>query len=487
MTGSDVDRSWTEHEAKFSPPQRFELPDLTEFGAGEAETRVLDATYHDCADLLLLRAGITLRHRTGDGGPRWTLKVPDSVDGAELVRRELIFPGAAGQPPAAAVDLVRAHLRGRALAPVAALRTARTRIPLRGNGETPLVEVVDDLVTATRGGRPVAAFREVEVELLTELPVAHRLLGEVVDRLVHAGCLLRSAQPKLVRVLGAAPPQPPAPRSGGKHPTVREAAQQAFARSAAALVRHDLGVRLGEDPEAVHQFRVAARRYRSDLRTFAPVLEADWRAHVQAELGWLSAQVGPVRDDDVLVQRLRRQARSLPACDAEAVELLLTELCAHRARARERMLDALRGTRYDRLLDSVENPRLTEHTGQLDELVASQWKRLARVVRGTSAEPANQEFHRIRIRTKRCRYAAEAAYGRHNARLARALARLQDVLGDHQDAVLAESWLRSMAQALPQCAVAAGELLALQRGERARCRVEWAAAWQDAVHHYRHR
>jgi CHAD domain-containing protein len=84
---------------------------------------------------------------------------------------------------------------------------------------------------------------------------------------------------------------------------------------------------------------------------------------------------------------------------------------------------------------------------------------------------------------KRCRYAAEMTIpviGRRAARFAAALADLQTVLGDHHDAIVAEGWLRAAAIAVPDSAVAAGELIALQRAENARLRQAWPAVWRSA-------
>jgi CHAD domain-containing protein len=86
---------------------------------------------------------------------------------------------------------------------------------------------------------------------------------------------------------------------------VRQLVRHALAGSVAQIVRHDAGVRLGGDAEHVHQFRVATRQLRSDLRTFAPLLEDGWGMGLRAELGWLAAQVGPVREIDVLAERLQ--------------------------------------------------------------------------------------------------------------------------------------------------------------------------------------
>ncbi|MDQ3354937.1 MAG: CHAD domain-containing protein, partial [Actinomycetota bacterium] len=97
---------------------------------------------------------------------------------------------------------------------------------------------------------------------------------------------------------------------------------------------------------------------------------------------------------------------------------------------------------------------------------------------------ADEELHQVRIRAKRCRYAAEVAalaVGKPAKQLARAVADLQDVLGEHQDAVVAEAWLRSVAHELtPGEALVAGQLIAGQRKIAARSRGSWPEAWDRA-------
>ena len=80
----------------------------------------------------------------------------------------------------------------------------------------------------------------------------------------------------------------------------------------AQILSHDAGVRLGEDPEDVHQLRVGARRLRSDLSTFKSLLQEDLVRTWRDELGWLGTSVGTVRDMDVLGERLRSQLQTLP-------------------------------------------------------------------------------------------------------------------------------------------------------------------------------
>ncbi len=263
--------------------------------------------------------------------------------------------------------------------------------------------------------------------------------------------------------------------------TVADLVGHAIARSVAQILRHDPGVRLGEDPEDVHQLRVGTRRLRSDLRTFASLLDADRVAAIRAELGWLAALVGAVRDTDVLAARLRASGATLPDADSAAVAALRSSLAQQAGTARAAMLQAMRCPRYldllDALVDLAAAPPLAGDTmptthapGRVSARMAGlPWRRLAGAVAALPPDPSDAALHRIRILAKRCRYAAEAVaplVGPPAARFAATVADVQTVLGDHHDTVVAEAWLRDAAGTEPAAGVAAGELIAHERTRR---------------------
>ena len=135
--------------------------------------------------------------------------------------------------------------------------------------------------------------------------------------------------------------------------TPTDVLRAAIADSTARLVAHDPGVRLGDDPEDVHQVRVATRRLRSDLRTFRPVLDPEWDESLRAELKWLGGLLGAVRDADVLLDRLEERVHELPPNDQPAGERLLDGLRADRERARDELLAGMRSDRYLELLERL--------------------------------------------------------------------------------------------------------------------------------------
>src|SRR5262249_57715671 len=88
--------------------------------------------------------------------------------------------------------------------------------------------------------------------------------------------------------------------------------------------------------------------------------------------------------------------------------------------------------------------------------------------------------HQVRILGKGCRYGAEAvapALGKGPKAFAKAIAELQDELGEHQDAVVAGAWLREQRDGL---SFVAGELASAELGAARVAREQWTAIWERA-------
>lgn len=250
-----------EREAKLEVEPGFRMPDLSSpdgsFCGRSGTTERFVSTYHDTDDLRLVRWGASLRYRTTEG---WTVKLPRSVAGPTVVRQEHSFDGGAGKAPAEAVDLVRGLVRGGSIGPVLRLQTVRHRTRIvRAADDRPVAEVVDDEVSVLEGRRIVERFREIEVELADD--AADPAMAPIVDLLIDAGARIGEPLPKIVRALGErahAPPEVVAAEVGPSS-TVEEVVRSAIATSTRRLMSHDAVVRLGVDPEGVHQARVATR------------------------------------------------------------------------------------------------------------------------------------------------------------------------------------------------------------------------------------
>ena len=483
-----------EREVKLGVPVGFELPELggrdDGFLAEPQAPRRYRTTYYDTADLRLARWGSSLRHRSDEG---WTVKLPAEVQGPLLVRGEHAFPGDGRRPPEAAVELVRAFVRGGQLAPVARLRTLRRPVELRDQAGERLAEIVDDEVQVLDGRKIADRFREVEVELAEGAPAD--LLDRVLARLRRAGAGEPDPTPKYLRALRGLPAGLPGPElvvpEPGKGASVGELLRHELASSTLRLLRHDAAVRLGEDPEAVHQARVATRRIRSTLRTFSSLLEPEWTGELRDQLKWLAGLLGAVRDTDVLLQRFHADLAALPDEDAALGPQLLEGLEGQRAAVHDLLLGAMAERRYATLLDDLvaaaTSPALLPDADgpaaeALPPLVAKPWKKLAKAVRAAGRQPGDAELHQIRIRAKRVRYAAEAvvpAVGKRAKRFAKAAEALQEVLGEQHDAVVAEAWLRNAAHSARRGeALVAGQLIVAERAKADASRAAWRKVWK---------
>ena len=482
------------HQSLSSPPG-FHLPALGGLVDGieavEGQPAVVELTYHDTPDLRLARAWATLLYRGDDG---WVVTLGRGTADPDRPQHEHRFEGEPGQPPAAALDLVRALVRTAKVGPVARLRTRRRAVELHDASSKTLGEVLDDEVTVLSGGRVAARFREVEFEMDDAAPEG--LAEALHTRLRAAGAGPPDASPQIVRALGwraLEPPDVAVAHRLGPSPTAGDVIRNALATSVARLVVHDPGVRLGDDPEDVHQARVATRRLRSDLRTFRDLLDADWTRSLRHDLKDVAHELGAVRDTEVLLDRLRAHAERLPVADQASAKKIIQRLLQRWDEARAELRDLLGSTRYaellDRLVEAAREPALLpEADGPAAELlpplVREPWEQLRATVDELPDDPSDEQLHEVRIEAKRCRYAAEAvapAIGKRARAFAKAIADLQDVLGEHQDAVVAEAWLRDAASTVTGREVfVAGQLASLERLEIDRTRAAWGDAWRGA-------
>ena len=446
-----------EREVKLRAGDAFRLPEL----GGEAiEPRRFVSTYHDTADHRLARRGITLRHRVENRKGMWQLKLPHGN-----ARLELEEPGAPTKPPEALSALLAGHLRGVPLLPIVRLRTHREGV--RADG----AEVVHDTVAVLDHQRVTRSFEELEVELLDGDEKTLRRLERALRR---AGAADGETRPKVFQALDLEfEPEPPGSGDGTSAPAVLRARLR---EQAEELLAHDAGTRLGTNSEALHQFRVATRRLRAFLRAGGDLLDQETTEPLRAELRWLGGALGPVRDLDVLIEHLASEVSTLGGDESEGRKLVRT-LDRSRRSARRRLLAALDSPRYFALLDALEQPFATvADEPSLAEIHAAEHRKLKKAVNALTADSPDTELHAARIRVKRARYAAELVGDKPYVSAAK---RLQDVLGEHQDAVVAIEKIRNLAGRMPDAAVAAGRLIEREQERACRTRGAWRASWKQ--------
>jgi CHAD domain-containing protein len=449
-----------EWERKFDLAAPTVVPRLAGAGPIAAVTEPrelhLDATYFDTKGFRLARAGITLRRRAGGDDEGWHLKLPIGPERREEIH--LPLTEARNRVPAELVRLLTARTNGRKLAPIAHLATVRQSSELVDGAGRTLATLADDQVTAEVMGEvaQLDAWRELEVELAPGSEDA-ALLDAVEKRLRKQGARRSKASSKVSRLLGDRVPRP-ASRARSSAGSVVVAYLE---RQADLLRGHDIGVRTGVD-DSVHQMRVACRRLRSALSAFRRVLDRDATRTVADELKWLGGELSPVRDTEVLEERLRNQLRAQPS------ELVLgpvkASLTAHFARetaeGTERASAALESRRYTELLRALDKllsaPPLTAKAERpaRDELKRAV-HRSARHLRNARKEylraapgpERDAALHEVRKKAKQARYTGEAVrtvFGKHVKSWTKAVKEAQSVLGDHHDSVVTRDALRQL-------------------------------------------
>lgn len=448
-----------EREIKFDVPDGFELPDLEaaahQLVPGSSVDRsvvTLKSTYFDTDSNDLLSQRMTLRKREGDTDTGWHLKVPH-----DLARTEIHLPLTTGRTvPARLGKLVRGVSLGAPLRQVAVLETERHRTQVRDSDGRTIVEVADDHVhaTATGASMQVSTWREVEVELGDSDAASEDVLAAFDTRLRDAGATEAASASKLARALGQqAAPTPVKTTAAG---AITDYLHEQFA----ALTAGDVALRRGL--YAVHKTRVAARRARSILRVFAPVLDESRVTALEPELSWYQDLLGQVRDYEVQRALLAGAVHELPPelalgpVSANIDQSLRSEQLA----AIKQLTAALDSERYLQLMrdlrDFANEPPIAAGTTKKDvrrlaaDARSKAAKRLARATRG-DVDPV--ELHRARKATKRARYATElvALLGGGKDDVGKTVKRhedVQEILGDHQDAVVAADNLRRLGAAV---------------------------------------
>jgi len=264
---------------------RRELCDFVALGSPVVATsqangsgRSFTATYVDTPDRRLTRAGIPLRRRVEKGKSIWEARIGDTTVSAT---------GGPSRPPAELQRVLAALLRGQELVQVARLR--------RGKNDVALLD----------GQRVLASYVGMDeaLEHALGVPAQEVALTKDAPDVEHLRAFLRA--------------------------------------QLAEIERHDPAVRVGSDPEDLHRLRVAVRRSRAALREARTLLGEEQGNALREELKWLGRQLGPVRDLDVLVDRLRTEVAGLDGPDAVPAGKIVVQLEAERQATHEELLATL--------------------------------------------------------------------------------------------------------------------------------------------------
>lgn len=451
---------------------------LRNLKAGMARKRHLRSTYFDTPSLTLRQHGMALRVRDTGEGRVQTLKAPLNGAGQGAAAseglqhlREFEAPLDGETPNLELIDApdLQAFFASEGVAsdlePVFTTEFDRQAIPLL------LADSRIELALDSghiRSGRQEMALSEAELELQSGAPGRLYELAMLLHR--HVPFHLER-QSKALRGYNLYAESPATPHKASKaSPDATMTVAEAFeylARNCVAQMRANEDPALdGRDPEGVHQLRVAIRRLRALVKAFAPAFAPEPLQYLKTELSWLQKELGPARDWDVFLgETLPPLQHRLPAAEN------LSELAE--------VGETLRGEGYERARAAIRSPRYTDLLLHLSlwvsqggwrpngngegvpdagagpvvpfaqEILDQRHKKFCKLARryGTLSEG---ELHRLRIRGKQARYAAEFFANlfpnKAAKRYRKRLEAIQDCLGAFNDAATGQRLVDALEQ-----------------------------------------
>ncbi len=475
----------TELKLAVSPDDMEKLrssPAIAARSSGAAATKALESTYFDTADRRLVGRLVTVRVRKV--GDRYLQTVKGAPDPDGLGRAEWECPIDGPTPDLSritdpeALDLL-GPVSESELRPLFTTVVERTtQVVTLGQGEADGEEAAGievafdrgDIRTPEGGSVPIS---EVELELQSGSPAA---LYDLALELAAVAPLRLDPRTKASRGYALADGQEEGVVKAGKLELDADTTVEgAIARIVRTCVNHmaaneAVSVK-GEDPEGIHQMRVALRRLRSALALFRDFIPADQYGWLVGEVKWLAGNLGPARDWDVfLTELLEPVGDSFHRADGhgkplqEDIDALATAARAKRDRAYEAAREAILSERYTTMLLKVgawvesrgwRAQRVSEHSARLfepveglaDHLLSRRAKKARRAGQGF-ADLSVTERHELRIALKKLRYAAEFFRSLHEDKPARRyiqqLAAFQDALGHLNDVATATRLLHEL-------------------------------------------
>lgn len=379
--------------------------------------------YYDTPALELASRGMALRLRNIGGQWLQTLKVGSEGGGGLHARQEWEFR-------VAGPDLDLAQFAGTPLADLGSQGPLRLRLEIVFSTDFKrrvwllepepgsLLEVALD-IGETRCGERVLPICELEIEVKRGMPHA---AFDLAARLQESACLVPCPTNKAQHGYrlhrgDALKPSKAVPVELDHSLTPREAARRIVSSCLAHLLANEAGLSASDDPEFVHQMRVANRRLRSALRVFRGIIGKDVLDHVVSDLRWLGGVLGEARDWDVFL------GETLPPLatafgDEEVARHALGAAQEQCKRARAAMLASLASSRHAGVILGIARWSVLAEPVPPDPATPVTLREFAaRVVRrrhmrvldqaGRLVTLSDTERHRLRLDVKQLRYAVE--------------------------------------------------------------------------------
>jgi CHAD domain-containing protein len=465
--------------------------------------------YYDTSDQHILRAGWAYRLRDRDGEHTLGLKSLAPPEGAVHVREEVEQPvlapsGELEELPSGPVrEQLSAIINGARPEELFAISNSRLVYDLVAPDDSRVELCIDhaEIVApnAPKDAPGILRFTELELELKAGTRASLEKLAGVVASDTD---LLPARLSKFERGLqtaglpaNIATERPPRPGRGD--PLVRLAHYHLREQLEVLKLQYPRAWE-GLDTNGVHSMRVATRRIRAAVRAFNDVIPRRSATTFKANFRWLARALGEVRDLDVYRDNLGRYMQALPPDDAQHLVYYDAWLTKQGAKARRRLVASLGSRRYERVIERLERfldrgpSRMALRSGPRIEDAAHAYveRRLKKIVkcrRSIGKDAAREELHALRIQAKRLRYKLEFLADLYPGRLKsmiEATTRLQDFLGEQQDALVASERLRSFAHTVPVRSsgrgllLALGELVQVQEGQAAAEREHFPREWR---------
>ena len=446
------------------------LPLIKSAGGTRAATAQIYSVYYDTPDNALRESGAALRLRRVRS--RWiqTLKRGGRVEAGLHQREEIDTPVPAQMlnfpalQAAGGNDVLADAAVLRTIAPVFVTdfkRTTRQLEPLPGTH----IEFCLDRGSISGGNRH-AAISEIELELKSGSP-AHII--DFALELVQRVPLRLEAASKAQRGYALIEGREDAPMKADTPELLPDlSVEAAFRTIVFDCVNHlqgnERGLRENDDPEYLHQARVALRRLRSAFTVFKPAFPGVFFAQTAAELRWLGSVLGPARDWDVFADdSLARVIADFP--DEPSLHAAAAHAASLRDSSRLGVREAVASSRYTTLLLQLIGVFLRAPWAQTSDASAQERERplleFARRLLERRHESVRKHgrhlqqldraaLHELRIRVKRLRYACEflgSLFEKKAVRqYTRELAGLQSLLGTINDATTAQRLSQALAQ-----------------------------------------
>lgn len=452
---------------------------------GAASRKEVVDVYLDTSDHRLLRTGYQLRTRVVDGMWRATFKTRDVGSDIGIYRRleieeplaENSLPAKVGDLPQEIVDaLAGIAVKFDALCVVCVLEQTRqvrevistTRGHKRAETTALAMLSLDEIrIRQHPEGAILARAYEIEVELAPDVDVAE--LQVLADRFMGVFELTPSKQSKLERalaILSRHPAESPESWQGLRAEMhMGEACRIIWQEQFMKLLLNEAGVRYSDDPEYVHDARVAIRRARAAARIYQGYFKPKVVRHHLQHLRKTARLLGAVRDLNVAITKLERYQQKTRRRNKADLQETLNLWRTQRAVAFATLIEWLDSGKYAAFVADFLAFCSTPGAGIVDmqpepgeEVTPFQVRHVAPTMLVANFERVRayevwfdspdavpvETLHRLRIECKYLRYNLEfmsGLLGPESAGVINLLRKLQDDLGDLNDAVVSRQLL----------------------------------------------